>query len=99
MIHDNRRRSSPAAATALGIALAIGSVSFAPVALAGDSEGDAVIELYALHRQECARQPDLPACMGFGAASGAGVASRAVANPSRAAVPARLGRGRHPAGR
>jgi hypothetical protein len=81
---------------AVAMTLAISCVSFAPAALAGDADEDEIIELYALHRQECARRPELPGCMGFGDTSRAVAARPALPYPSRAAFPARLGRARHP---
>jgi hypothetical protein len=91
-LSTHRRLSVLSAAGA--ITLAIASVSFAPVARAGDTggESDAMWELYGLHAQGCARQPDSLGCVGFGSASGAFAATP---HPSPAAAPARLRSGRH----
>jgi len=90
MALSTHRKASSLSAAVVAMTLAIGSVSFAPAARAGDAESDAMWELYRLHAQGCARQPESLGCVGF---FGRAFAARpAIPTPSPAAVPARLRR-------
>jgi hypothetical protein len=93
MVFSAHRRSLFSAAVAL--TLVIGSAFVAPAARAYWGDGDDLTEWYALHRQECERQPGSLGCVGFG--NSAPIAALpATPSPSRAAVRTRLGHVRHP---